>query len=503
MRSGQGLASSRSGQCEMFTFTGHPLVDVGIAAITAFLGKRDPAEVSETDLEAVADYMAEHYVVNPLKSFLTVAFPNSGFVQAAYERAPAKRAEYAERVLRAFRAGTPTLSDEQCVFTGKPAVAVPLDVYDRLQPGRAFRQHVPLLTGEDIINFHPYGNVGLPISGTALLALQALPLGCAKVQGRLLAVHADDPDLTLRFVRRFLERNRKLIHDAQLAGESKIPEPAHTVGTLLVGTLLEIEMERLEADEEHGRPTSITAYHLSNSGKSPDLDIYHLPLEVSGFLRSVSLPQYRFAWDALRQRGWEITQARRRKTEDATPPRYNTLYEDLLRLPEAADAFIRTYFLRVPRRRTRSGDPTSTYSIRSEAHLVSWNLTELLLRAVVHMEKSRIEHIRAMGDTLAAYVQAENDRRLFHVLLTSNRYGEVRVALIKASQAQIRRGRPPLVGFDQFVAVFEEGEDLPYDDWRLARDLVLIRMIEQLHAAGWIKSHAAEIPEPQLEEATV
>jgi CRISPR-associated protein Cst1 len=108
-----------------------------------------------------------------------------------------------------------------------------------------------------------------------------------------------------------------------------------------------------------------------------------------------------------------------------------------------------------------------------------------------------------MGDALAAYVQAENDRRLFHVLLTSNRYGDVRVALLKASQAQIRREKPPLVGFDQFVAVFETGEDLPYDDWRLARDLVLIRMIEQLHAAGWIKSHVDEIPEPQLEEATV
>jgi CRISPR-associated protein Cst1 len=488
----------------VLSFTGHPLVDVGVAAITAFAGRRDPSQVVESDLEAVADYMAEHYVVNPLKSFLTVAFPNSGFTNPAYERSPAKRAEYAERVLRAFRPGTPSLPGERCVFTGEPAVAVALDVAGKIRPGRAFRQHVPMLTGEDVVNFHPYGDAGLPISGLALLALQALPLGCAKAQGRLLAVHADDPDLTLRFARRFWEQNRKLIHDAELGGEIKIPEPAHRVGTLLVDTLLGIEVERLESGEEHGRPASITAYHFSNSGQGPDLKVYHLPLEISDFLRSVPMPQYRFAWDALRQRGWEITQPRRRKTDgDAELARYNTLYEDLLRLPEYAASFIRTYFLRVPRRHTRPGDPTATYSIRSEAHLVSWNLTELFLRTVVRMEKSRIEHIRAMGDALAVYIQAENDRRLFHVLLTSNRYGDVRLALIKASQAQIRRGKPPLVGFDQFVAVFETGEDLPYDDWRLARDLVLIRTIEQLYTAGWIKSHADEIPEPQLEETTV
>lgn len=486
-------------------FTGHPFFDVGIATITAFAKKRNPGEVVDADLEAIADYMTENYVVNPLKSFLTVVFPNSGFTQPAYEKTPAKRAAYAQRVLQAFRPGTPTVPGEQCAFTGTPAVAVSLDIDDRLRPGRAFRQHIPLVTGEEIVNFHPYGNAGLPVSGVALLALQAFPLGCAKVQGRLLAVHADDPDLTVRFARRFLEQNRRLVHDARMAGETKIPEPAHRVGTLLVGTLLDIETERQESGEQRDRTTSVTAYHLSNSGQSPDLDIHHLPLEVHGFVQLVGTASYQEAWNALRERGWEVAQARRRKAEQEAPPRYNTLYEDLLRLPEGSASFIRTYFLRIPRRRigrrADTGDPRATYSVRSEAHLVSWNLTNLFLRKVVRMDESRISHIRAMGDSLAAYVQSENDRRLFHVLLTSNRYGDVRVALIKASQNQVRRGKPPLVGFDQFVAVFEAGEDLPYDDWRLARDLVLIRMVERLHAAGWIRSHADEIPEPALEEA--
>src|SRR5690606_34615206 len=146
----------------------------------------------------------------PLKSFLTVAFPNSGFTNPAFEKSPERRQAYAARVLRAFRAGTPELAGERCVFTGRPAVALAFGESESLPPGRAFRQHIPLLTGEGVVNFHPYGDAGLPVSGVALLAIQAFPLGCAKVRGRLLAVHADDPALTLSFARRFLETNRRL-----------------------------------------------------------------------------------------------------------------------------------------------------------------------------------------------------------------------------------------------------------------------------------------------------
>ncbi len=98
-------------------YTGHPLVDVGVATIAAFANKRDPASLNEADLDKVADFMASQYIVDPLKSFLTVAFPNSGFTNPAFSKAPERRKEYAERVLRGYRAGVPKLA-ERCVFTG-------------------------------------------------------------------------------------------------------------------------------------------------------------------------------------------------------------------------------------------------------------------------------------------------------------------------------------------------------------------------------------------------
>jgi len=484
----------------MLHYTGHPLVDVGIATIAAFAGKPDPTTLTEGDLDAAADYMEANYLVDPLKSFLTVAFPNSGFTQPAYEKQPEKRMIYARRLLRAYRAGTPTL-DVACAFTGEPAANVSLDVKEELARGRAFRQHIPLLTGEGYVNFYPYGDAGLPVSGKVLLCLQALPLGCAKVAGRLLAVHADDPSLTYRFARHFLERNRQAIQTAQQAGDKKMPEYPRRPGTLVVEILLALEEERQRTAEE-GVASSVTAYHLTNSGQGAALDIYQLPLEIGEFLRVVMTPRYRASWDALRTRGWEVSLAKRPRDTNAETfvPRCNVLYEDLFRLPEEAALFIRRYFLRAPVRSVKPGDPRATYSIRGDVALISWDLTELFLRKVVRMNQNRIDNIRELGDALAAHVNAENDRGFFHAFLTARRYDNLRAALIRASVARIKRGQPPLVGFDQYLRIFEEGEDLPYSDWRLAKDLVLIRMIEQLHRMGWIQKHAEELPEPEIEE---
>lgn len=481
-------------------YTGHPLLDVGLATLTAMARKRHPRELTRQDLEAAARWMAEHYVVDPLKSFLTVAFPNSGFVQAAYENQPKKREVYAQRVLFAGLDAPP--AQETDPLLRRPAARVPYDVKGELPPGRAFRQHVPLLSGEGYINFHPYGDPGLPLSGEAMLAFQALPLGCAKVSGRLLAVHSDDPHLLLHFASTFHRANWQNIQAAQAAGEKKLPETSpHLPRTTLVQHLVDALRERQKRGEIRGVPPTVTGYYFTNSGQGADLHIFPLPLEVSDFLQHALSPRYRDAWERLVARAWQITRPRRGKTE-APPPAYNRLYEDLFALPQGAVGFIRRYFLR---RRVGAWvkdktDPTRTYDLRQEADLVSWPLAELFLRKVMLMDAERIQHIRELGDALAEYIMAQNDRRFFRALLTAQYYSHLRMALIKASHAEVRRGRPPLVTLERFLAVFEEGEDAPRADWKLGRDLVLIRLLEQLYAKGWLQQHADDIEFPDEED---
>jgi CRISPR-associated protein Cst1 len=471
-------------------YTTHPYVDIGLATILAFVRKQKPLELVDTDFAQVADYITREYVQQPLRSFLTVMFPNSGFTQPAFFSQPERQLDYARRVLRSYETNVPTL-DERCVFTGEPAVAIAFSDKAGLPLGRAFRQHVPFLTGENVINFHPYGDAGLPVSGRALLAIQAFPLGCAKCAGRLLMVHSDNHKL---------EQNLKAVQLAQASGSSKMPEPPFSMRTLFLYNLLEAEQMRRDSLEDE-QPFSVTVYHLSNSGQGVDLDIYHFPLQVIAFLREIQQPAYIDDWNRIVNRAWEISPLKKKKAEKGPfQPSKNWLYEDLfdlqLDLARNAKRFIRTYFLRIALRYARGEtDPRGTYSLREESSLVSWKITAQFLKRILNMNKERVEQIRKLGDQLAEYVAGENDRRFFHQFYTTVNYNVLRAALIKANTTHVKRGHRPIITLDPYIEVFEEGDELARRDWQLARDLVLIRMVERLHELGWLSKNVDALPE--------
>ena len=485
----------------MIEYTGHPFVDVGIATIAAFCGKRDPTELTAADFQTVADYIMHQYVRQPLKSFLTVAFPNSGFTQPAFDKSPEKRIEYAQRVLYSYRNSTPLL-DERCVFTGEPAAGIAFGDKEGLPPGRAFRQHMPLLTGEGVINFHPDGNAGLPVSGGAILAIQALPLGCAKCGGRLLAVHSDNDKITLHYANESLKANRRSIQLAQIAGTKKMEESHRSYRTLLIERLLNADqMQDDYRDEEEA--FSITAYHFSNSGQGAGLDIYHLPLQITAFLCDMQGVDYRDAWNAMVHRAWQTAPSRRKPGEPFIPRR-NWVYEDLFQLPVNAQRFLRTHFLGQALRYVRddSGETQEADTQPAQVDLEIWKITERFLWRILNMDKERIELIRKMGDRLADYVSSENDRRFFQQFVNQRRYDYLRMLLIKANLAHVKRGNPPIITLDPYIEVFEEGDHMERTDWRLGRDLVLLRMVERLYEQGWLGHHADAIPEVVSDEGT-
>ncbi|RME97468.1 MAG: type I-B CRISPR-associated protein Cas8b1/Cst1 [Chloroflexi bacterium] len=480
----------------MLKYTGHPLVDVGIATITAFAGKEHPEELTEADLDKVSDYLVTEYTRQPLKSFATVPFAGGAyFTQPAYKGKPIEK-EGTAKLLRAYKSDVPK-SPERCVFTGKPAVAIQLDEKD-LVPGRAARSNIPLITGAKVINFHPYCDIGLPVSGEALLAIHTMPLGSAKSGGKLLMVHSDNQELMLHFAREFLNTNRQSIQLAQQNNSTKLPEAGYSYRTLLIDTLLPADIMRRQAkgDEE---AFSITAYRLSNSGQDPSLEIYHLPMEVLSFLGLMENAIYNRQWHAIVNRAWEVEPQKKRKKKDDKPwkPRRNWLYEDLFDLPENAAQFIRTYFLRVALRyaKNRDTDPRDSYATSREAGLVSWKITEKFLERIMHMDKERISTIKKLGDSLANYVNAQNDRRFFREFYTTSRYDFFRNNLIKANLAYTKQGHDPLITFDAFITIFEDGENLARIDWQLARDLVLIRMVEQLYQLGWLGKNTDVLPD--------
>lgn len=498
----------------MLRYTGHPIADIGVATVAAFCEKRAPKDLTEKDLSKVAKFLETQYFSGKLLSYLTCVFPNAAYVQpgaqpgAKVKMRPEKIEQFKREVLYAFKEPpNPAASSLRCAFSGEPASRI------------VYRQHVPMLTGEDVLNFFPAGNGGLPISGKYLLAVQAFPLGARRCHGRALAVHSvDDPELTYAFARRFLADNRKLLLLAEQSEEKYADAKAPK--TLVIHVLQEIENERRDCGERDIAP-SVTVYHLTNSGQGPDIDIFHLPSEIVGFLRTASRATTAQVWRRIQSVAWEKVSAGyrqkggkkqrrgRKATDDQSAPESlisgpeisrNYLYEDLFALPGNAAHFVRTYFLRGAYRFAREGDPRREYRLGRELDLVSWELTRLFLKEVISMDKKRVEAIRTLGDRIAEQIKSDNDRRLFQRLYRVNRYGEFRNLLIKASAARVKKEQAPIVGFEEFLVVFEEGDEVPRIDWTLARDLVLIRVIEQLHQQGWFRTTPELLEELDTEE---
>lgn len=471
----------------MLKYTGHPLVDVGVATITAFAEKEDPSEVTEEDMGRIADYMEQQYGKNPMKSFLTVVFPNSGFTQPAFDKQPVKRAAYATKVLRGWQQAS-AVTDEQCVFFGTPALL------------RAFREMIPLIGSESAFNFYAGGVSGLPVSAEALLAIHAFPLGSLKCSGRVLLIHADDTELTFAFAAQALLDNRRYLNlaaQADKAADSKYPR------TQIISQLVKVEQQRRDVEAEYRRACSVTAYHLTNYGTNADVDIYYLPLQIMDFLYEATDATYREAWNRLVRRGWEGGDGNSLETperdEFGRPARANVLYEDLFALPTDAHRFLRTYLLRMPQvQKTSKDDQRRTYNLEQELDLVSWPLVQLFLERVMNVDKERIEVIRMVADRIAEYIDRENDKGLFKVFLRGKKgYSELRWMLIRADHESARNAAP-LFSMEEFIAVFDDMNDRYW--WMMARDLMLIRMIERLHALKWIQANREVLVPPKEED---
>ncbi|WP_322816436.1 type I-B CRISPR-associated protein Cas8b1/Cst1 [Chloroflexus sp.] len=482
-------------------YTGHPFVDVGFATMTAFVGKQRVADLDAADFQRIADYIEANYVRQPLRSFLTVAFTsNAWFAQSAFNpdrpglssdkqaEARQKRDYWANRHLRQWAETARAL--ETCLFTGLPAAAFELS--GKLQPGRIGRAQMPLLQGDDSINFFINGAPGLPMAPEAILALQTMPLGCAKVGGGLLAVHCDDEHLTIAFANRFLQRNLSDVAKAQAAGEEKLPGSPRSLRTLLIETLADIMRQQLEG----ARRTTITAYYFSN-GQSPFLELYHLPLQITGFLLAVYTPTYRNLWNELVARSWQrvAPTGKRGKAAEPVEPRVNYLYEDLFTLPAQAVRFVRTYFLRLSDVNRSEGDPRRDYSLRREIDLVSWPLVELFVQEVMLMTDDRVAILKELGDKLADYTRKQGGKRFFRQFFTVQRSDHFLSLLNKTNIDYTRytQGRETLFTLDSFLTVFMDGEEVLRSDWRLMRDLVLIRMVEQLR--DWIAGNPDAVPD--------
>ena len=102
------------------------------------------------------------------------------------------------------------------------------------------------------------------------------------------------------------------------------------------------------------------------------------------------------------------------------------------------------------------------------------------------MSPERIERIRNFGDALAAFIKARNDAPFFRSILYARYPSDLRGELVKAQRKQFLQSNDLLFSLDEYVEVFEAEDNAGTASWSLIRDLICIRLVEQLHKSGWL-----------------
>ena len=448
-----------SGSTVGLRYTGHALVDAGVAAITVHAGQDDPRQVTADDLEAFVAECLDLYPQKAVSSYLDVIFTGN-YLHKSLKTLPDQRRRLAEADRLGIFRLPPGEHLPPCVFCGRPGVHL------------GSRLMVPLASGEDTVNFYPQGRAGLSLCGLCALALQALPWGAPCVEGRqMLVLDTQDRELLLSLVRRWQSalRRRAALGAAETA-EKKATFPA------LRPWLIE-ELAQLEADRRGSQDMSLVAYRINNFGQSARVKRYELPGSVVRLVRRSLTARFRPVWDLLSRRG------QRGNSQ-------NRFYEVLWDLPDGVGRLVRQVLL------------PAVEAVPDALPPSWWEWCAMMLEEVVWVEPRRVELIRTLGDALAEEVRSQNDRRLLDQVRRGDRYGAVRALLIRVSGRRLGRGEGPLLGLDDFLTVFEEGDAATRLDWRLAWDLVSLRLLERLYETGWVREHRDALTAATEEETS-
>jgi CRISPR-associated protein Cst1 len=457
---------------DILRYTGHPLIDVGVATITTWMKRPSPEQVTEEDLKRVAAELKHYFCDVPaVINMSSVIFANAPFSQSAMT-AEAKLL-YADDIFGRFINGTPLDGDVRCAFfPEKPAVML------------AHRQHLPLTNGSQIYNFSANASAGLPVSGEAILAIHAMPFGCRKC-GNYLAIHqlcsvGQTPTFMQRIAGQFLRDNREFL-TLSAAESSGAKWPAFGAksnkNTRYVEALLSVQME---ANKSSRIPHHVTGYYFTNYGPGPDVELVYLDSAIIDFVDEARLDQGD-TWNTLVHAAWEHPKPKKGQENPDDMVARNGLYEDLFKLPQEARRFLY--------RRLR---PTT---------IRSWSLIELFLRKVMQMEQERINTYRKLGDQLTKYMdEFEGDALGFYYKVSrSESYDKFRLVLRSAEERVAKSGaKTPLFTFDDFIFAFEH-PSMGRSDWRLGRDLIAYRMLEQLFERK-VDLSKIEVPATEEEE---
>jgi len=207
-----------------------------------------------------------------------------------------------------------------------------------------------------------------------------------------------------------------------------------------------------------GPNESILLYHIDNYNQNPTgVRIYALPSNIFRFVAfMMNSSDYRLAWFALLSRYYVKVKG-----------------DEELPIWKAKNNIIHTYLL----------DGKSILwafkDDRTKMPTMPWAVVEGYMRSVRRMNQQRVNLIRIMSDDIALCIRESKRYNRVMDLAAARDLAAFRNQLQLLMRDWQKLGKEePLTTFDNYTAILLPGD---YRGWTEVRDLMVIRLYEQLH----------------------
>ena len=425
--------------------TGNPFVDMGQEMMAALARVDSLEDLTIEAIENLLPRLVNLYFQQAWNKTMYSVFPNSPLTNPATKH---RQQTYLD-LLRHWLSLAADLQggvivDTACTACGNPA---------QLYLSRTFFPMADAKGG----NFQSHNVTGMPFCGACALAVQFMPLGLAKVGGKLALPQFSDADAQYTWSEWCWRRT--------LVSETTDATGPVDAGTARAANAFFALIERLLRESAGCEipDSSITLYLFTNYNQGPDVELHYLPTEVFRFIKQAMAPSLQRAWRQVVRRGYV------RKSREIDPKtldegeqlkkRTNHVYEHLLH-----DRSISSYFIDHRQRR-----PVS-----------DWRLFKAYLKEVHGMNEQRLESLRALGNRISEIIR--NKRKRLLALERANRKGEFVEQLYRLSKDAAAAGQDrPLITFDELVQDVFPHDPEKYESWREVKYLLLFRVYEMLY----------------------
>jgi len=456
--------------------TGDPFADAGGFAIE-YLSEKFP----EKDILELIDYITKIYV-EKWEGKLNAFFLNSKITQPAFQGT--RKIEETIKYFGALVKETEPSEVGYCRITGRET---------KLFFGGRDNS---IMTGSGtLINFHHFFQKGISLSKEVLIRIHFVPFACQQLQGKIGLMQSSNETLSKLFVKLTIEKN---LHEigiglSESVAKSDYNKPANAIFDFVDTALLQL----VEFREGNALP-SLTLYHFTNFGATPEIQLYQLPAKVFIFYRTCLQPRFNDDWQKfvrshyvdskhkgakynLKTEKFEMVKSKGTEGIDQNEYKqwFNWILNKLLN-----DENIRPEFLRWSRK-----------------HPFNFEIVSIYQQNIIGMKKETINKIKELATFLVREEDANKIKKRIKALDRAKNASALRRFILKDIVAAnyVAGNDNPIVSVDDYVNyLFPDGSY-----WAEIRDILLIAIYQELHERDLISEELKIELESEVEDEVI